>query len=274
MTSSKLHKVAVYRPGMITVGWTRVICKTNDYIVKSPKICPGSDAYNEMHLDQMAVERQIYEHLGAHEGVISYLGLYNDEGAIKLTRASQGGLEIYITDHDMPYQLLRASWIRSLIKTFYYIHTRNVLRQDVKLNNILLHHDSVKVIDFANGAIFPLDEAMETICAQDPLSRVDLLGISCVMYSIVAWRVYNFDYFEDNCFPKYDEIPSTDGLMFREIIDKCWGNHYNNIRELYEDFQQLDAQQGIFPRVDFMLWCMGPPMLLFSSQYIRKLMMN
>jgi hypothetical protein len=36
-------------------------------------------------------------------------------------------------------------------------------------------NDCVKVIDFRNGALFPADADMETICTADPLPRVDLL---------------------------------------------------------------------------------------------------
>ncbi|PGH32405.1 hypothetical protein GX50_04830 [[Emmonsia] crescens] len=44
---------------------------------------------------------------------------------------------------------------------------------DAKSGGVL--QDCLKVIDFANSAIFPLDTGMEAIYADDPLSRVDLL---------------------------------------------------------------------------------------------------
>lgn len=285
MAPSEPPAVAIYRPGFFEIGCTGVICKVDNdsYIVKYPKTFPGQDIYNDMYLEQMITERQIYERVGPHEGIISYHGHYNDEGAIKLTYARQGDLETYILAraNRPPPQSLRAFWIRTLMKAFHHIYVRNVLHQDIKLNNIFVDQDSVKLGDFANGAIFPLGANMDAICAGDPLSRVDLLGIGCVIYSIAAWKVYNYGYFEkDCCWPRSDEVPETDGIMYREIIDKCWRNEYNNIPELYEDFQRLDNEQGAskgyeFPRLDFMMWfCMVPSALLFSGRYLSGIMAN
>ncbi|KKZ67921.1 hypothetical protein EMCG_06451 [[Emmonsia] crescens] len=244
MTSSEAPAVAVYRPGILELGYTGVICKTDcgSYIIKYPKEVPGADDYNQMHLDQLILERQIYERLGSHEGIIPYHGSYNTEGAIKLAYAKEGNLERYILAHEMqsPSQSLRVNWIRMLINTFHHLYTHKVLHQDVKLNNIFVHQNSVRLADFANGAIFPQDADMKTICTQDSLSRVDLLGIGCIMYSIATWSVYNYEYFENNRWPSSDEVPATDGVIYQEIIDKCWRNEYNNIQELYEDFYQLD----------------------------------
>lgn len=65
-----------------------------------------------------------------------------------------------------------------------------VLHQDAKPNNILVDEGSLKVMDFANSALHSLDSDMEDICAKDPLSRVDILGLGCVVYSIATWRVF------------------------------------------------------------------------------------
>lgn len=133
--------VAVYRPGLLDVGLTGVICRVEGtYVVKYPNTSPGNGFINEMRLEQMATERQIYERLGPHEGIIPYHGLHDDEGAIKLTYANQGDLEQYIRTHAMPSQSLRAAWIRSIINAFNYTYSRKTLHQDVKLNNILYSH--------------------------------------------------------------------------------------------------------------------------------------
>lgn len=111
---------------------------------------------------------------------------------------------------------------------------------------------------------------MELVCTEDPLSRVDLLGIGCVMYSIATWSVYNYDYFEENCWPKPEEVPTTKGVIYREVIDKCWRNEYNNIPELCNDARRLDT-----PKLNFMLWfCIVPSALLLSATYLCEVMAN
>ncbi|PGH16903.1 CAMK/CAMKL protein kinase [Polytolypa hystricis UAMH7299] len=258
MTSSEKVCISFQRPGCIAIGQTGEICKINNsYIVKYPKSFPGETAYNELRLTFITVERHIYERLGPHEGILPYHGLYDDSGAIKLAYARQGDLETYIPAHRMPSESFRAAWIRSLVNAFCHIYSCKVLHQDVKLDNILIdNNSSLKIADFANGAIFPLDADMETICAEDPLSRVDILGIGCVMYSIATWTVYSYDYFEKECWPRPEEVPTTDGVMYGKIIDKCWRNEYSTIQSLYEDFQRLDNEQSAskqLPRVDFVL---------------------
>nr|KMM63874.1 hypothetical protein CPAG_00227 [Coccidioides posadasii RMSCC 3488] len=148
--SSETPVVAVYQPGLLEVGWTGVICMTNNsYIVKYPKASSGHNTYNKIHLEQMVTERQIYECLSPHEGIIPYDKPYDDEGVIRLTYTNQCDLEKYIPAHNMPSQSFCAAWVRSLINTFYHIYTHKALHQDVKLNNIFIYHNCVKITDFA-----------------------------------------------------------------------------------------------------------------------------
>ncbi|KAF3480513.1 uncharacterized protein GIQ15_05860 [Arthroderma uncinatum] len=239
------------RPGCIAIGLTGEICKMDEsYVVKHPKAVPGHPAYNDLRLEFMATERQIYERLGPHEGIIPYLGPLDDSGAIKLAYAKQGDLEAYISAQDTPSIAVRIAWIQSLMVAFYHIYSNRVLHQDVKLDNVLVDDNSLKIADFANGAIFPLDADMEKIYAEDPLSKADLLGIGY-------------------------EVPKTEGLIYQELIDRCWKNEYHSIKPLYEDFQRLEREKTTpkendeKPRVDFMLWfCLVPSLLFISGHYL------
>lgn len=190
-------------------------------------------------------ERLIYERLGKHEGIIPYLGVHNQStGAIKLAYAKQGDLECYIQSHDEPPEKIRATWIQSLVETFWYIYSQKILHQDVKPNNILVEKGSLKVIDFANAAMYALDADMEEICAKDPLSRVDILGLGCIIYSIAAWRVFYYDYFEHDCWPEPGTLPTTSNLLFADIINGCWRDSYGTMKSLYEDFNTFLARSG------------------------------
>ncbi|EFE39952.1 hypothetical protein TRV_05339 [Trichophyton verrucosum HKI 0517] len=268
------------RPGFITIGITGIICKEGDFIVKYPKTEPETSSYaqgyNIMQLKMMDTERQIYERLGPHDSIIRYYGPLDDSGAFKLAYAKQGDLEKYIPRHEMPSKATRIAWIRSLIEGFYHIYSSKVLHQDVKPNNVLVHDGSVKIIDFANGEIFPPDTDMEKVYTDDPFAKGDLCGIASVIYSVSAWRVFYYEYFEDNRFPRPDEIPNTEALLYREIIDKCWRNEYHSVRSLYEDFQKHeqeviipDLERDEKPRMEFILWfCAVPSLLLLSGRFL------
>lgn len=234
-TSSTIN--AKQRPGCIAIGWSGEICKIDDFhVVKHPKWLPGDAAHNERFRDLITLERAIYERLGEHKGIIKYLGVADRRtGAIRLAYAKQGDLSTYIRSHDMPSQSYREGWIQLLMETFYHIYCCKVLHQDITLNNILVDNDCLKVIDFANGALFPPDTDMEATCAIDPLSQVDLLCLGCIIYSIATWRVFVYDYFEKNRWPMPEELPSTSDILCGDIIKKCWEDKYSTIASLYED---------------------------------------
>ncbi|EGD93657.1 ULK protein kinase [Trichophyton tonsurans CBS 112818] len=277
----KYIKSPNYPGRQLAMGLTGDIRAVDEsYVVKHPKSDPDSSeearVYNEMKLEMMNVERQIYERLGLHDSIIHYYGPLDNSGAIKLAYAKQGDLEKYITGHEMPSKATRIAWIRSLIEGFYHIYSSKVLHQDIKPNNVVVHDGSVKIIDFANGEIFPPDADMEKVFTDDPLAKGDLCGIASVIYSVSAWRVFYYEFFEDNQFPRPDEIPDTEALVYREIIDKCWRNEYHSVRSLYEDFQKHekeviipDLEKDGKPRMEFMLWfCAVPSLLLLSGRFL------
>lgn len=234
------------RPGCIAIGQSGEICKINDsMVVKHPKSFPGDTSYNELRQHFLDVERQIYERLGPHDGILPYFGVKDETGAIQLAYAKQGDLRAYIRSHDAPPHAFRRRWIQLLVDAFYHIYSCKVLHQDVKLNNIFINDNTPKVADFANGAIFPPDADMELICAQDPLSRVDILGIGCVMYSIGTWRDFEYDYFESNRWPTMEELPSTQGGLFGEVIASCWSNKYATVKSLYDDFRNCSRGPAV-----------------------------
>ncbi|KAL1974710.1 hypothetical protein VTN31DRAFT_4914 [Thermomyces dupontii] len=233
-------------PQCLSVGFSGFICKADeDTVVKHPKYIPGKDSYNRMFRDMIDNERHIYERLGSHQGIISYLGIHDEStGAIRLAYAKQGDLERYIQANAKPSEAIRGAWIQSLVETFWYIYSRKVLHQDVKPNNILVQNDSLKVADFANAEMYALDADMEVICERDPLSRVDILGLGCIIYSIAAWQVFYYDYFENNIWPEPAGLPPTSGLLFGDIIDKCWRDSYRTMKPLYEDFRKVHEERG------------------------------
>ncbi|QSS61031.1 hypothetical protein I7I51_05839 [Histoplasma capsulatum] len=110
------HLVAdrpTHPPKCISIGFSGIICEIDeDTIVKHPKVIPNNDLYNQMYRDMIINERLIYERLGSHKGIISYLGVHDQlTGAIRLAYVKEGDLECYIQSHDKPSEAVRATWI-------------------------------------------------------------------------------------------------------------------------------------------------------------------
>lgn len=226
--------------GYVTTGFSGLIYKLDsEYVVKKPKLLPASptnDSYNLQFQNMITTEAKIYERLGQHEGVIQYHGVYDMKtGAIKLAYATQGDLSTYIQKSPEPSMEDRADWIRSIARTVFHFYSCKVLHQDIKPSNVLVSRGFLKFIDFGNSQIFELDTDMEQVFNNDELARVDLLGIGCIIYTIAAWKVFSYDYFEGEHWPSPDELPSTDGILCEDIIQKCWKNRYCSVRSLYED---------------------------------------
>jgi hypothetical protein len=72
------------------------------------------------------------------------------------------------------------------------------------------------------------------ICPKDTF-RVDLVGIGCVIYSIAAWEVFDYDYFEKKHWPGPEDLKPADHIMCRKIIKKCWHGKYSGMNALHKD---------------------------------------
>jgi hypothetical protein len=116
-----------------------------------------------------------------------------------------------------------------------------VLYLDIELNNILVENNCLKVIDFGNGALFPLKTDMKATCVNNPLSRVDLLCLSCVIYSIATWQVFTYNYFKKDRWPMLEELLPTSNIPYKNIIKNCWDDKYSTIASLYQDVIDLTA---------------------------------
>ncbi|KAI1921750.1 hypothetical protein LOZ12_002184 [Ophidiomyces ophidiicola] len=220
---------------------------SEDRVLKTPKIYPESyhpdlEYSNFMHREEIQNEKLVFERLGNHEGVIRCLNQHSD--SIVLVFANQGDMENYIEHNPCPKQELRVQWVKSLIDAFCYIHSRRVVHQDIALRNILLHNDSPKICDFGQSAMLPLDTDMEQFCVYETTPQVELLALGSLLYSIIVWKCFEYDYFENNRLPEPQELPTTNGIPFGSIIRKCWSGQYASMEALMKDFRAVSDRQN------------------------------
>lgn len=124
--------------------------------------------------------------------------------------------------------------IRLLSAAWLHIYSSKVSVQDIKTENVLVQSGVPKVCDFTQSILFPLDVDMDEACPKDTLG-VDFVGIGCVIYSIAAWEVFDYDYFEAQRWPGPEDLRSVDDVLLGEVITKCWYGKYCSMKTFHDD---------------------------------------
>jgi serine/threonine protein kinase len=208
-----------------------------DRVMKEPKIYPETDpdiAYTNMtRRAQILNEKAVYERLGSHDGIIQCFKALDEW--IELAFANQGDLSTYIQTNSLPCQEFRVKWIQLLVDIFSYAHARRVVIQDVALRNILVHDNSLKLCDFGQSSLLPLDTDMERFCANDTTPQIEILHLGCILYSLAVWREFKYNYYDTERWPEAGELPATDNILCANIIKKCWNGEYASMEALQKD---------------------------------------
>lgn len=211
----------------LDLGFSAHIYITSDsrHVIKRPK--PGDNIPFRELVEQ---EREVYELLGDHPGIIQYHGVAEDKISTILTYANGGNLSDYIDKNSKPDQQTLFQMIQRLAETLLYIHSLNVTVRDIKTDNVLVHNGELKLSDFADGAIYPDLNAI-------PLEEIqlDLLGIGCVIYSLSKWTPFHYDYYDTGAWPTSSDLRPTSNLPFQSTIEKCWYRQYSSAADLCKD---------------------------------------
>ena len=221
----------------IASGFAADVYRIDDtFVVKRPKFFAQYPVESQGYRDLVEREKEVYQRLGSHDGLLKYYGYDYITGAIKLEYAADGDLHDYILGQPSPPKEVCIEMIRRLSDAWLHIHCANVSIQDIKTENVLVQAGMPKVADFTQAILYP--QGAENECSNDEL-RVDLLGIGCVIYSIVAWDVFDFEYFEEERWPCLEDLRPVDDMMLGDIISKCWLGSYSSIKEFHADVDRV-----------------------------------
>lgn len=247
---------------VIGAGMTGVIYEIGEgRVVKKAKQSQLRDAgdaeyMNEINQKILENEIQVFERLGSCEGIIPYFRI--SQYGIELARA-QEDLETYLENCPEREDTLKVTWILSLIKTFSYIHSCKVFVDDIALRNILIIDEQLKLADFGQSVLLPLDSDITSATANDLNVQIEILHLGWVLYSIASWRVHKYYFFGDEnpdlCWPA--SLPNVDDVLFGKIIKKCWLGEYASMDHVkFEALQLLaDFQARIVNLGDLKLLC-------------------
>jgi serine/threonine protein kinase len=150
-------------PGFLGLGLTGIVLRHGNNALKIPRVQVTTDLSakaryyaeynNEMNIEQMENEKQVYERLGNHIRVVSCFRISAD--GIEMTYIKNGSLNQYFKNYQQGADNLKAAWLRSLVDTLCYIHERGVLINNIALRNILLSEDLLlNFVNFSHSSLY------------------------------------------------------------------------------------------------------------------------
>jgi serine/threonine protein kinase len=217
-------------------------------VVKKPKQSrlpdPGDAEYmNDMNRKILENEIQVFKRLGNHDGIIECFHL--SQYGVELARA-HGDLEDHIKNYPEPAIPSKIAWILSLTETFSYIHSRRVFVDYIALRNILVLDGQLKVADFGQSILLPLEADITTVTENDLNIRIEILHIGWILYSIASWTVHKYYFFtaEEPDLSQPVSFLNVDDVLCGKIIEKCWRGGYANTDHLRIDALELLADQS------------------------------
>ncbi|KAJ5904743.1 uncharacterized protein N7473_001659 [Penicillium subrubescens] len=224
-------------------GGTAVVLLENEVAVKVPlKYFWSSDSDVRANTKSLRREQDVYRRLQCPDdersgGVVRCIGFSSE--ATQLAYMTNGDLRTYLAKC-RPSQQLQLTWFREMASTLSFIHDRRVLVADIACRNFLLDSDlSLKICDFSEASLFPLDSDMDAADDNGFTTRVDIGLLGAVMYEVVTGNKCEVDLFKDNShtdgrahWPERESLPSTQDIWLGEIIEGCWDGRFRSARSL------------------------------------------
>ncbi|OGM47845.1 hypothetical protein ABOM_003283 [Aspergillus bombycis] len=195
---------------------------------------------NEINQQTLENEIRVLERLGSYQGIITYFR--TSKYGIELALA-QGNLESYLETHPERENPLKISRMSTLIDTFAHVHSRRVFVDDIALRNILVLDGQLKLADFGQSILLPLDVDITSATENDLNIQIEILHLGWVLYSIASWRVHKYYFFSpenpDLHWPAPDSFPKVDDVLWGQIVKKCWRGEYAGMDNVKDEARQL-----------------------------------
>lgn len=130
-----------------------------------------------------------------------------------------------------------------MARTLAYIHDKRVLIADIASRNFLVDSDlSLKICDFSEASLLPLDTDMETADDNGFTTRIDIGLLGAVIYEVVTGNKCDVDLFKENApsdgrayWPKREFLPCTRDIWLGWIVEGCWNGEFCDARSLLRE---------------------------------------
>lgn len=99
----------------------------------------------------------------------------------------------------------------------------------------------LKLADFGQSVLLSLDTDMDKVCDNDLTTKIEILHLGWIIYSIAKWSVCPFYFFDKQHYMQWPkEFPPLEKIFCGSIIDRCWHGEYVNMKEL-----QIEAHEAL-----------------------------
>lgn len=133
---------------------------------------------------------------------------------------------------------IKIEWILSIIDTLSYVRSRRVLVDEIALRNFLVVDGQLKLADFGQSAMLPILTDMETVCDNDLTTSIEIFHLGWVIYSIAVWHVHEHYFFSEEHemqWPTSQDLPPSEGLFCRYLVERCWHGEYVETQMLQKE---------------------------------------
>ncbi|KAL2867408.1 kinase-like domain-containing protein [Aspergillus lucknowensis] len=210
----------------------------------------GSDVDVNANAQSLRREQDVYRRLqnpkdDRSHGAVRCLELSTD--ATQLAYMVNGDLRAYLAKtRPSPGQQLR--WFKQMALTLSYIHDRRVLVADIASPNFLFDSDlSVKICDFTEASLLPLDSDMATVDDNGYTTQIDVGFLAAVMYEVITGTKCEIDLFKDKAptdgrayWPERRHLPSTQDIWLGWITDGSWTGEISSADDLVHALDSID----------------------------------
>jgi serine/threonine protein kinase len=227
-------------------------------VYRNPNASPDQtlieDILAEQNCRSIENEKQVYKRLGHHDGIVNWIELSDD--GIEMVYMRNGHLSRYLEAEVPPRHLIK-QWIPAIAKTVNYAHTRRIILGDIASRNVLLGDDmSVKLCDFTDSALMPLESDMSRAEDNGISIKTDIFQFGSLVYEILTRKPYHYDLFANEEvdrqrelnrgkdwkpraeWPRAGDLPDTEHLALGQIILKCWTSGYYSMEEVCDDVER------------------------------------
>ncbi|KAI1349184.1 kinase-like domain-containing protein [Xylaria sp. FL0043] len=199
---------------------------------------------------EIAIEAQIYERLGAHPRLAQLKHWDPVDHSLTLEYMPHGNLKDYVRKHGRGISLnQRQQWAMEAIEGVELLHSHGVIQCDVGPHNFLLDGDlSLKICDFAGSS---LNGSRATVVPgvryrlprlagrhmQPATIKEDLFGLGSTIYFIATGHEpYHELADEDQIEKLYKDgvFPELGGVLFAEVIALCWRQEAESAKMILE----------------------------------------
>lgn len=198
---------------------------------------------------EMVIEAQIYERLGAHPRLLQRKHWDPVDCILTLEYMPNGNLRDYMEIHGQNISIRqRQKWALEAAESVELLHSYNVLQGDVGPHNFLLDVNlNLKICDFGGSS---LDGSKATVVPgvryrlpslQPATIKEDLFALGSTIYFIATGHEpYHELADEDEVGKLYkDEIfPELAGVPFAEAIALCWTQEVESAQAIIEIIQR------------------------------------